>query len=96
MTDLKLPQPSQTELLEKQIKMLQAKLRSSKATKKPIVASIHTAKDSGKYSIKIGNDGGFRQAYLNVDQVEFILNNADAMRSMASELRKVDTVDLTN
>jgi hypothetical protein len=52
--------------------------------KTPVTAEIHTAKDSGKLSIKIAQ--GFRTAYLNKDQIEFIINNQESVLQMANNL----------
>lgn len=82
------------ENLEKQIQMLKAKLAETKRASKPVEAKLHVAKESGKMSIAVGQ--GFRQAYLNKAQVEFILNNADLIRGFVVELDKVETVDLSN
>lgn len=53
--------------------------------KTPVTASLHTAKDSGKLSVKVAQ--GFRSAYLNAEQIMFILNNHEQMAQMAGNLQ---------
>lgn len=73
--------------LEDAVKLLTAQLKEVKRAEKPktaVIAELHTAKESGKKSIMIGQ--GFRKAYLNADQVNFILNNAETLTNMIKSL----------
>ena len=54
--------------------------------KMPIECKVHTAKESGKLSIYIGQ--GRRVAYLNADQVNFILDNAELLQGFVNQLTK--------
>jgi hypothetical protein len=73
--------------LNTELELLKTQLKQAKQAnrpKTPVTAEIHTAKESGKLSIAIGQ--GFRKAYLNRDQVTFILDNAEAMQQMIKGL----------
>jgi len=52
--------------------------------KTPVTATLHTAKDSGKLSIKVAQ--GFRSAYLNAEQILFIIANGESMIAMTKNL----------
>lgn len=53
-------------------------------TKQAVTAEIHTAKESGKLSLSVAQ--GFRKAYLNKEQVMFIINNQEKMIDMIKSL----------
>lgn len=67
------------------MKLLLKQAKQSTRVKTPVTAVLHTAKDSGKLSIALGQ--GFRKAYLNADQIMFILNNQDEMAKLMSALK---------
>jgi len=74
--------------LEQQLATMKALLSEAKKANRPkaaVTAELHTAKESGKLSIAIGQ--GFRKAYLNADQVTFILDNQDSMKQMIAQLK---------
>lgn len=88
MTNANASQSMTTQQLEEAVKMLQAQLKEAKKADRPktaVQATLHTAKESGKKSICLGQ--GFRKAYLNADQVMFIINNKENMINMLDGLK---------
>ena len=74
--------------LTAQLEPMKLLLKEAKQATKPktaVSATLHTAKDSGKLSICVGQ--GFRKAYLNADQVNYILGNADEMKAFLTQLK---------
>jgi hypothetical protein len=70
------------ELEAMKLALKQAKMANKPKT--PVTAALHTAKDSGKLSIKVAQ--GFRSAYLNAEQILFIIANSEQMVAMTKEL----------
>ena len=74
--------------LTAQLEAMKLLLKEAKQATKPktaVSATLHTAKDSGKLSICVGQ--GFRKAYLNADQVNYILMNRDMMMEFIGQLK---------
>ena len=75
------------ESMTAELESMKAALKQAKQANKPktpVTASLHTAKDSGKLSIKVNQ--GFRSAYLNAEQILFIIANGEQMVAMTKEL----------
>lgn len=69
---------------EKVQEYIESCIKPKVKAKTPVTAIMHTAQSSGKLSICLAQ--GVRKAYLNADQVNFILDNASSLKEMVAKL----------
>lgn len=81
-------QLKQVEAMKKQVQSSMKNLAREK-NKKPIVASIHEAQSSGKFSVKL--ERGAVKHYMQADFLEYILNHADDIRKLIDESNKLNS-----